>query len=159
MKMKSFGSRGSPKSIYITLVRRAGLVRSTSCTVKLKPVPNDCCGRPFPMQRIFLSSPADWRLGPSAYRYTTIGPDPFATLLLVSALRPARTDPERRWHSVSRPADWTVAASPGRPMFPPPQLRANWNPPGVDYVTVMTVAVASFPFSASSSAVPRPLRV
>ncbi|OJK04597.1 hypothetical protein ASPACDRAFT_38159 [Aspergillus aculeatus ATCC 16872] len=49
------------------------------------------------MQRIFLSSPADWRLGPAAYRYTIIGPDPLATLLLVSALRPARTDPERRW--------------------------------------------------------------
>ncbi|RAK78497.1 uncharacterized protein BO72DRAFT_495232 [Aspergillus fijiensis CBS 313.89] len=89
------------------------------------------------MQRIFLSSPADWRLGPSAYRYTTIGPDPFTTLLLARRLDGRRLS---------------------RAMFPPPQLRANWNPHGVDYVTVMTVAVALFPFSASSSVVPRPLR-
>ncbi|RAH79807.1 hypothetical protein BO86DRAFT_144714 [Aspergillus japonicus CBS 114.51] len=146
--MKSFGSRGSPNSQINLHHTRYG---STSCTVKLNPVPNDCCGRPFPMQRIFLSSPADWRLGPSAYRYTIIGPDPLTTLLLASALRPARTDPER-------PDSDQLDGRLSRAMFPPPQLRANWNPPGVDYVTVMTVAVASLPLWASSSVVPRPLR-
>ncbi|PYI23763.1 hypothetical protein BO99DRAFT_428577 [Aspergillus violaceofuscus CBS 115571] len=82
------------------------------------------------MQRIFLSLPADWRLGPSAYRYTIIGPDPLTTLLLASALRPARTDPER-------PDSDQLDGRLSRAMFPPPQLRANWNPPGVDYADLL----------------------